>query len=71
MPIFADLIEQSAQLHQGFSFELTYALTSNPQLFTYLGKRVAFPISDTEAQRDHCLFPRSKPEKCTLKLSIE
>src|SRR6266702_626944 len=71
MILYAGLIEQSAQLHQGLSFELTHALTSNPQLITYLGERVAFTIADTEAQRDHCLFPRSKQEKCTLKLSIK
>jgi hypothetical protein len=50
---------------------LTDALTANPQLFAYLGKRVAFTIADTEAQRDHCLFPRSKQEKCAFKLSIK
>lgn len=71
MLLYAGLIEQSAQLHQGLSFELTDALTANPQLFAYLGKRVAFTITDTEAQRDHCLFPRSKQEKCAFKLSIK
>ncbi len=68
MLLYAGLIEQSAQLHQSSSFELTDALTSNPQLFAYLGKRVAVTIADTEAQRDHCLFPRRKPGKCTLKI---
>jgi hypothetical protein len=38
MLLYAGLIEQSAQLHRGPSFELTDALTSNPQLFAYLGK---------------------------------
>ncbi len=71
MPLCVGLVEQSTQLHQGSSFELTDALTSNPQPFAYLGKRVAVPIADAEAQRDHCLFPRSKLGKCALKLFIK
>jgi hypothetical protein len=71
MPIFADLIEQSAQLHQGLSFELTDALTGDSQLFADLGKRVTFPIADPEAQCDHSLFPRSQKEKCVLQLSTK
>jgi len=48
MLLYVGLVEQSTQLYQGPSFELTDALTCNPQLFAYLGKCVAITIANAE-----------------------
>jgi hypothetical protein len=37
-------------------------------LISPIGKRVTVPITNTEAQHDHGVFPRSKPGKRALKL---